>query len=102
MKLLFILLGLLFGVAFATLTVMQNGSLQRYLDAHPELPWVPAADYYIGEGYYIVGNLEASATFYQRVPDRFPKSKYAEDAYFNYLQAVDDMNTPRMVMVDKY
>jgi len=44
---------------------------------------VPAADYYIGEGYYIVGNLESSATYYQRIPDRFPKSKYAEDAYFN-------------------
>ncbi len=102
MKLLLILVALLFGVIVTGMTLLQNGSLQHYLDTHPEVSWVPAADYYIGEGYYIMGNLEASATYYQRVADRFPNSSYAEDGYFNYLQAVDDMNVPRMEMVNKY
>ena len=83
-------------------TILQNGSLRKYLDAHPDPDKVPPVEYYLGEGYYLFGDLENSATYYQRVAERYPASSYSDDAYFNYLQALDDMNTPRGAMADAY
>src|SRR4051812_29482435 len=102
MKMLFVFLALGLVVTVTFLTTLQNGAFRKYLDTHPSRTFAPAVEYYLGEGYYIVGNLEESATYYQRVAQRYPKSPYAEDAYFNYLQALDDMNLPRMQMVEKY
>jgi TolA-binding protein len=102
MKMIFVFMVLVLGILIGGLTVLQNGSLRRYVDAHPEKEWVPAVEYYLGEGYFIVGNLEDSATYYQRVTERFPKSPYADDSYFNYLQDLDDQNAPRADMIQKY
>jgi hypothetical protein len=103
MKMMIMIAMVVLGVLITGMTVLENGSFRNYLDRHPELSWVPTAEYYVGEGYYIVGNLDESATYYQRISDRFPTSKYADDAYFNYLQCLDDMNTPhRPTMIDKY
>jgi len=83
-------------------TILQNGSLLKYLDTHPDPGKVPPVEYYIGEGYYLFGDLQNSATYYQRVVERYPQSDYSDDAYFNYLQDLDDMNIPRGQMADAY
>jgi TolA-binding protein len=83
-------------------TVLQNGSLVRYLDSHPHPKRVPTLEYVIASGYYVIGDLQESATYYQRVAERYPQSPLADDAYFGWLQALDDMNTPRRLMADYY
>lgn len=83
-------------------TILTNGSLLNFLDNHPDNMKVPPVEFVVGEGYYVFGDLENSATYYQRISDRYPDSAYADDAYFNYLQDLDDMNIPRFQMADAY
>ena len=102
MKFVLITFGLLITATLTFHAVLHNGSLKKYLDTHRDPRWVPVAQYYIGEGYYIFGHLQSSATFYQRVADQYPKSEYADDAYFGYLQDLDDLQTPRPQMAEAY
>jgi TolA-binding protein len=102
MKFVIILFALIIGGIIGSYTVLQNGSLLHYLDTHPNPGTVPTAEFYIGEVYYIWGDLQNSATYYLRITERYPKSSYADDAYYNYLQSIDDMNTPRKTMADLY
>ena len=102
MKMLLIMAATVVAFMVGIHTVLQNGSLVRHFDTHPHPKRVPALEYYIAGGYYLVGDLQQSATYYQRVAERYPESPYADDAYFGYLQALDDMNTPRMHMAELY
>jgi TolA-binding protein len=72
---------------------LEDGSLVRYLDSHPDSQWVPAATYYLGDGYQIFQNLPEAATFYQRVVQKFPKHSLADGAAFSYVRCLDDMAT---------
>lgn len=92
----------LVGTLIAVHAALQNGTVIRYLDSHPHPTRVPAVEYVIGTGYYVFGDLETSATYYQRIAERYPQSNYADDAYFNYLQSLDDLNTNRHLMADAY
>src|SRR5882762_6888505 len=98
MKFLLITAGIVVALMIGLHTALQNGGLVHYLDTHPHPKRVPALEFMIGGGYYIFGDLQNSATYYLRVAEGYPKSKYADDAYFAYLQALDDMNTPRRAM----
>jgi TolA-binding protein len=69
---------------------LANGRVQHYLDTHRDPRWVPTTEYYIGKGYYLFQNLSDAATYFQRVPQQYPNSPRAEQAYFNYLQTLDD------------
>jgi outer membrane protein assembly factor BamD (BamD/ComL family) len=94
---------LLVGGIIGLHTVLQNGSLLKYLDDHPDPQWVPAAQYYIGQGYYIFQDLPNAATYFIRVPQRYPQSSLADDAYFNYVQSLDDMGSmSRVTLVEEY
>ena len=82
---------------------LQNGAFIQFLDAHPDPRWVPATEYCVGEGYYLFQNLEQAATYFIRIPERYPSSPYVDDAYWGYLQALDDMSdSSRTMLVDEY
>jgi TolA-binding protein len=84
-------------------TVLQNGSFLKFLDEHPNPKYVPEVEYYVGQGYYIFQDLQNAATYFIRVPDRYPASAYSDDAYFDYLQCLDDSAAmSRMEMVGYY
>jgi outer membrane protein assembly factor BamD (BamD/ComL family) len=102
MKFILIAAATLIGSMIALHTSFQNGSLIRYLDAHPHPTLVPKAHYYIGASLYLLGNLQESATHYLRIAERYPQSSYAEESYFNYLNDLDAMNTPRLQMASLY
>ena len=102
MKFLLITAALIIAGMLAFKTCLQNGSFIQYLDTHPDPKIVPPVEYAVGEGYYLFRHLQNSATYYQRISERYPTSSYAEDAYFNYLQSLDDMSTPRLQMAELY
>ena len=99
---------LLFFAVLIGLTVMvhngiQDRSLLAYLDKHPHPKYSPPAHYYIGQGLYIFQNLSEAATYFIRVPERYPASSYADGAYFAYVQCLeDDPSTPRDRLVIEY
>jgi hypothetical protein len=97
-----IFFAIVIGAGVGFYTVLQNGSLLRFLDSHPQPKVVPAVEFYIAEGFYIWNELQDSATYYQRIAERYPNSSYADDAFFGYLQSLDDMNTPHWKLFEGY
>jgi TolA-binding protein len=84
-------------------TVLQNGSLLRYFDAHPHPKFVPAAEFVIGQGQFIFQDLPEAATYFTRIAERYPDSRYADDALFGKIQCLDDMgSTPRATLIEEY
>ena len=69
---------------------LQNGAIMRYIDQHPHQKGIPAATYYIGQSYYLFQNLPDATTYFLRVAQRYPDYRLADDAYFYYLQCLDD------------
>jgi TolA-binding protein len=72
---------------------LQDGSVLRYIDQHAQEKRIPEATYYVGEGYYLFQNLLDATTYFLRVAQRYPNHPLAEDAYFNYLQCLDEMSS---------
>lgn len=68
----------------------QDGTVLRYIDGHPQERGVPKATYYIGQGYYLFQDLAQASTYFLRVAQRYPNLLLADDAYFAYLQCLDD------------
>jgi len=99
-----ILAGLIFiGSMLWLHRILVNGTALQYLDAHQNPRWVPTAEFYIGKGYYIFQSLPEAATYFIRIPERYPTSPYAEDAYFNYLETLDDtLGLSRQVLIEEY
>lgn len=89
-KILLFVFALLLAGMMTLHTTLQNGSLVRYMDRHPNPSWVPAAEFYIGQGYYLKHDLTNAATYFIRVSDGYPTSSYADDAYFTYLECLDN------------
>jgi TolA-binding protein len=83
-------------------TTLQNGSLLRTLDEHPQPQLVPPVEYYIGQGYYLLQDLPEAATFFIRIPQRYPHSSFSDDAYFYYVQCLDDLMAPRSEVAEAY
>lgn len=82
---------------------LQNGSILRYIDQHPHNRGIPAATYYIGESYYLFQNLPDATTYFLRVAQRYPDYRLADDAYFNYLQCLDDsLSVSREQLIQGY
>jgi TolA-binding protein len=103
MKTLFFILALIIGSILLLNSTLQNGSFLQYLDTHPNPQWVPMTEYYVGEGYYLFQNLEQAATYFIRVPNNYPTSEYADEAYWSYLLALDDSaQSSRALLVEEY
>lgn len=93
MKAIFIGFVVLIGTFLAFMMSLRNGSLLRYLDAHPHPELVPKIEYAIGHGFSLVGEFVSASTYYIRIPERYPKSPLADSAYYNYLSSMDDTET---------
>ena len=102
MKSLLIIAALIVGGLLAFKSALQDGTIIRYIDTHPNPKVMPVAQYVLGQSYYLFRRLPEAATYYQRINDQYPKSDYADDGYYNYLIVLDDMNTPRPQMVELY
>ena len=82
---------------------LQNGTVLRYIDQHPQEKWVPASTYYVGQTYYLFQDLPDATTYFLRVAQRYPTHPLADDAYFSYLQCLDDMSSVgRSELIDGY
>jgi TolA-binding protein len=82
---------------------LQNGTILKYIDDHPKDRGIPAATYYIGESFYLFQNLPDATTYFLRVAQRYPELPLADDAYFNYLQCLDDsLAVPRDKLLEGY
>jgi len=69
---------------------LQNGSVLRYIDKHPNEKGVPEATYYIGQGYYLLQDLQTATTYFFRAAQRYSDSALGDNASFAYLQCLDD------------
>ncbi len=82
---------------------LQHGTILKYIDDHPHNKGIPAATYYIGESYYLFQNLPDATTYFLRVSQRYPGHPLADDAYFSYLQCLDDsLAVPREQLIEGY
>jgi TolA-binding protein len=82
---------------------LQDGSFLRYLDLHQDKPWAPRVAYTVGQGYYLFQDLPQATTYFLRVAQRYPETPLGEDAYFHYLQCLDDMaSVPRATLAEGY
>jgi TolA-binding protein len=102
MKFVLIVAALISALLMGFRKVLNNGQFLAYLDTHPNPKVVPPVSYVVGEGYYFMRSLQNAATYYLRIAERYPDSDYAEDAYYKYLVALDEANTPRPAMADYY
>jgi len=103
MKKIFILTCLCVGSLIGFSTLLKNGAFIRFLDEHPDPRWVPSVEYYVGGGYYLFHNLQQAATYYFRIPERYPQSPLADDSYWAYLNALDDnAAVPRAALIEAY
>jgi outer membrane protein assembly factor BamD (BamD/ComL family) len=103
MKFIIIFFALLIGGMILIQQSLQNGSLLRYIDGHPKDKGIPEATYYIGQSYYLFQNLPDATTYFLRVAQRYPGNPLADDAYFYYLQCLDDsMAVPRTELLLGY
>lgn len=81
----------------------QDGTVLRYIDGHPQARGVPKATYYIGQAYYLFQDLPQASTYFLRVAQRYPNLLLADDAYFAYLQCLDDnVNVSRADLIETY
>ena len=103
MKFIIIFFSLLIGGMIFIQQSLQNGSLLRYIDAHPKDKGIPEATYYIGQSHYLFQNLPDATTYFLRVAQRYPEHHLADDAYFAYLQCLDDsLAVPREELMQGY
>ncbi len=103
MKGIIIFFALLIGGMIFLQQSLQNGSVLRYIDAHPKSKGIPEATYYIGQSYYLFQNLPDATTYFIRVAQRYPDHPLADDAYFYYLACLDDsMAVPREQLTQGY
>jgi TolA-binding protein len=91
MKSIIVIFAILVGGLIVAHRVLEDGTVLKYLDEHPQESLVPSAAYYIGQGYYLFQNLQDATTYFLRVAQRYPDGPLGDDAYFAYLQCLDDM-----------
>lgn len=83
--------------------VLQNGKVLSYLDRHRKEKGVMRATYYIGQGYYLMQNLQEATTYFLRVAQNYPQHPLAEKSYFSYLQCLQDTpGVSREILIEGY
>src|SRR5437762_7826741 len=93
MKGIIIFFSLLIGGMIYLQQSLQNGTVLKYIDEHPKEKYVPEATYYVGQGYYLFQNLLDATTYFLRVAQRYPTHPLADEAYYSYLQCLDDLSS---------
>jgi outer membrane protein assembly factor BamD (BamD/ComL family) len=102
-KALLVIFAVLVGSIIFVHRSLRDGSALRYFDEHPQAQGVPQAAYFIGQTYFLFHDLPQAATYFIRIAERYPETSLAEDAYFNYLQSLDnDVTIPKEALIDKY
>ncbi len=102
MTTLLLLVTLIIGSLLGFSHVLRDGSLLRFLDAHPHPQHVPPVIYYLGQGFMLFRDLPKATTYFIRIPERYPQSPYAATAYYRYLSALDEAGTPNNEMATLY
>ncbi len=103
MKSIAIFFAVVFGAIIYGHQSLQSGKVLRYIDEHPQGKKVPTATYYIGQGYYLFQNLQEATTYFLRVAQRYPTHPLGDDAYFYYLQCLEDTQAvPRAQRLEGY
>lgn len=80
----------------------RSGKVQAFLDRQTNPDWVPAAQYYLADWYFLLNDLTQATTGYWRVMERFPTSSFAERAHFSFLDALDQMHISRSYVRQEY
>ena len=93
MKIIIVFFAILIGGMIYFQQALQNGTVLKYIDEHPQDKYIPEATYYVGQGYRLFQNLLDATTYYLRVAQRYPNHPLADDAYFSYVQCLDDMSS---------
>jgi hypothetical protein len=78
--------------------IIQNGRLEKYLDAHPDNSLNPAVEYYWGMLLSFANHREGAVYRLSRVVSKYPKSAYAADAWTEYIGILDDMGYRNRVL----
>src|ERR1019366_2337528 len=91
MKTLIVIFAVLIGGILFAHRALQDGTVLKYIDTHSQEAYVPSAAFTLGQGYYLFQNLQDATTYFLRVAERYPNQPLADDAYFAYLQCLDDM-----------
>jgi TolA-binding protein len=82
---------------------LEDGTILRYVDQHSHERGVPKATYLIGQSYYLFQDLENATTYFLRAAERYPNLSLGDDAYFSYLQCLDDRaSVPRSQLIEGY
>jgi hypothetical protein len=103
MKTFFVLAVILMGGLIYLQQSLQDGTVLHYIDGHPMERGVPKATYYIGQTYFLFQDLPQAATYFLRVAERYPTFPMADDAYFNYMQSLDDnVSIPKGDLIEGY
>jgi len=103
MKTIIVFFVLVIGGMIAIQHSLEDGSALRYIDTHPHGRGVPSATYYIGQSFYLFQNLPDATTYFLRVAQRYPNHPLADDAYYAYLQCLDDsLAVPRDQLREGY
>jgi hypothetical protein len=103
MKLIILFFAILIGGMIYLQQSLENGTVLKYIDEHSAERGIPEATYYIGESYYLFQNLPDATTYFLRVAQRYPNHRLGDDAYFNYLQCLDDsLAVPREQLLEGY
>lgn len=77
---------------------VQNGGLERYIDAHPGRASNPAVEYYWGMAMNIAGRQQSALHRLARVTEKYPKSEYAPVAWIEYIEIIDRSGDKKKVL----
>ena len=66
-----------------------GGQLLAHAEAHPYRKGTSTVLFYIGRGYELFNRPEKAAEYYRRVADKYPRSRYAEEAQFGLASAYE-------------
>lgn len=86
----FLIVAILVAAAgFWTKSIVQNGALERFLDAHPHAQINPSLEYYWAFLLNISRHTMSADYRYGRVIEKYPDSKYAPRASLDLIELVD-------------
>jgi TolA-binding protein len=97
-KKLLIFVVLLAGLIYWFKGFVQSGNLEKYLDAHPNESINPSVEYYWGMMLNFADRKDSAVYRLSRVVSKYPKSKYAADAWIECILILDDMGNRSRVL----
>lgn len=90
-----LIVGLKYGYQYAA-----SEDFQKYAD-RTKAPWTCQATIYLGDLFQLMDSPIAAKSYYDRVPVRCPKTKFAAEASYGSAYSIDQMDRDREA-VDAY